>query len=325
MMKEETRDPRARITDVRNEVGKVIVGQNGVISGMITALLIGGHVLLEGVPGTAKTLMVNTLASALSLNSTRVQFTPDMMPSDILGQSVYDPSAPSVEAAFRFRAGPVFTNLLLADEINRTPPRTQAALLEAMEETQVTVEGRPLTLPDPFLVVATQNPIEQEGTYPLPEAQLDRFVFKLQVGYPSADEECKVLERHDAGLKPHQLKESGIKSVADREDILAARAEIQQLRTDPAVIRYIVDLANASRNTPSLQLGISPRGSTWLLKSAKAWAWLSHRDYVTPDDVKAMIIPTLRHRITLRPDVAMDGGNAVEVLKTLVSGVPVPK
>lgn len=324
-MSDSSTQTRERIDAVRTEVAKVVVGQTGIVSGMVTALLIGGHVLLEGVPGTAKTLMVKALAQALALTNTRVQFTPDMMPSDILGQSVYDPSAPNLESSFRFRPGPVFTNMLLADEINRTPPRTQAALLESMEERRVTVEGEPLSLPDPFFVVATQNPIEQEGTYPLPEAQLDRFVFKLQVGYPSIEEECAVLDLHDRGLNPHQLDRDGIQAVASAEDILAARRQIAAIKTDQSVIRYIVDLANASRQAPSLSLGISPRGSTWLLKAAKAWAWLNHRDYVTPDDVKAMFIPTMRHRISLRPDVAMDGATPVDMLNTLMAGVAVPK
>ncbi|HUG84441.1 MAG TPA: AAA family ATPase, partial [Euzebya sp.] len=203
-------DPRSAVIAVRNEVAKVIVGQDGAISGLLTALLVRGHVLLEGVPGTAKTLMVSALAGALDLKQTRVQFTPDLMPSDVLGQNVYDAEATTLQGAFRFRQGPVFTNLLLADEINRTPPRTQAALLEAMEERRVTVEGTARQLPTPFMVVATQNPVEYEGTYPLPEAQLDRFLFKLVVGYPSPQEEHMVLTRHDGGMNPHDLPASGI-------------------------------------------------------------------------------------------------------------------
>ncbi|MGI9017426.1 MAG: AAA family ATPase [Euzebya sp.] len=318
-------DPRAAIIAVRDEVAKVVVGQDGAVSGLLTALLVRGHVLLEGVPGTAKTLMVSALAAALDLDTARVQFTPDLMPSDVLGQSVYDAQATSLEGAFRFRQGPVFTNLLLADEINRTPPRTQAALLEAMEERRVTVEGTPLDLPSPFLVVATQNPVEYEGTYPLPEAQLDRFLFKLIVGYPSAHEEQTVLTRHDGGMNPHDLRGSGVKAVAGAEELMSARIQVEKLRTDPAVVAYIVALSEASRQSPSLTLGVSPRGSTMLLKAAKAWAWLSGRTYVTPDDVQAMALPALRHRVQVRPDVELEGGDADSVLQGILAAVAVPR
>jgi len=318
-------DPRTAIVAVRDEVAKTVVGQHGTVSGLLTALLVGGHVLLEGVPGTAKTLVVASMAAALDLQQTRVQFTPDLMPSDVLGQSVYDADATSLQGAFRFREGPVFTNLLLADEINRTPPRTQSALLEAMEERRVTVEGAPRELPDPFLVVATQNPVEYEGTYPLPEAQLDRFLFKLVVGYPAVEDEHEVLRRHDAGMNPHDVRASGIRPVAGPDDLAAARAGIQAIRTDPAVLGYIVDIATASRQSPSLVLGISPRGSTMLLKAAKAWAWLTGRDFVTPDDVKAMAMPALRHRVQVRPDVELEGGDADSVLRGILAAVPVPR
>ncbi len=318
-------DPRAAIIAVRDEVAKVVVGQEGALTGLITALLVGGHVLLEGVPGTAKTLMVSAMAAALDLDTARVQFTPDLMPSDVLGQSVYDAEASTLQGAFRFRQGPVFTNLLLADEINRTPPRTQAALLEAMEERRVTVEGTPRPLPEPFLVVATKNPVEYEGTYPLPEAQLDRFLLKLIVGYPSAQEEQTVLARHDSGMNPHDVTGSGVRAVAGAAELQAARAQISGLRTDPAVLGYVVALAAASRQSPSLTLGVSPRGSTMLLKAAKAWAWLSGRGYVTPDDVKAMALPSLRHRVQVRPDVELEGGTADTVLQGILTAVPVPR
>src|SRR6059058_4203603 len=222
-------DPRDAVLRVRNEVAKVVVGQDAALTGLVVALLVRGHVLLEGVPGVAKTLLVKALAAALDLDFKRVQFTPDLMPSDVTGQVIYEQR----DASFRFREGPAFTNLLLADEINRTPPKTQAALLEAMEERQVSVEGDAHPLPDPFVVVATQNPVEYEGTYPLPEAQLDRFLFKLHVGYPTFEQEHEVLARHDRGLDPHDIAASGIRPVASAADLELARAHIDQIRVDP--------------------------------------------------------------------------------------------
>jgi MoxR-like ATPase len=317
-------DPRAAVLAVREEVGKVVVGQDGTLSGLVTALLVGGHVLLEGVPGVAKTLIAKALAGALDLRFTRVQFTPDLMPSDVLGQLIYTSGQSGSAGELRFREGPVFTNLLLADEINRTPPKTQAALLEAMEERQVTVEGQARPLPDPFIVVATQNPVEYEGTYPLPEAQLDRFLLKLQVGYPSAEQEQVVLQRHDEGLDPHDI--SGVvRAVATVADLEAARAAIQQVRVEPVVLAYLVSLARATRESPSLSLGVSPRGSAMLLHAAKAWTWLIGREYVTPDEVKAMARPALRHRIGLRPEVELEGVTADAVLDGILATVPVPR
>jgi MoxR-like ATPase len=318
-------DPRAAVLAVREEVGKVVVGQDGTLSGLVTALLVGGHVLLEGVPGVAKTLIAKALAASLDLEFTRVQFTPDLMPADVLGQLIYTPSTQvGAEGAFRFREGPVFTNLLLADEINRTPPKTQAALLEAMEERQVTIEGQARPLPEPFIVVATQNPVEYEGTYPLPEAQLDRFLLKLQVGYPSAEQEQEVLRRHDAGLDPHDVA-SLVRPVATAADLVAARSLVGAVRVDPAVLGYVVSLARATRDSPSLSLGVSPRGAAMLLHAAKAWAWLSGRDFVTPDEVKAIARPALRHRVQLRPEVELEGVTADGVLDGLLATVPVPR
>ncbi|HEY8338730.1 MAG TPA: MoxR family ATPase, partial [Egibacteraceae bacterium] len=298
-----------------------LVGQDAVVTGLLVALLVRGHVLLEGVPGTAKTLLVKALAASLRLGSTRVQFTPDLMPSDVTGQVIYEQE----RGAFRFRRGPVFTNLLLADEINRTPPKTQAALLEAMEERQVSIEGQSHPLPDPFMVVATQNPVEYEGTYPLPEAQVDRFLFKLLVGYPTAEQEQAVLARHDAGMNPHDLASLGIEAVAGPDDLAAARAAVRGVRVDEAVQSYIVALARATRESPSLSLGVSPRGSTMLLHAAKAWAWLAGKPFVTPDEVKAVALPTLRHRVQLRPEVELEGGTADGVLRSLLDTVPVPR
>ncbi len=315
--------PREAVLAVRDEVAKVVVGQEQVLTGLVAALLVRGHVLLEGVPGVAKTLLIKTLAAALALDTRRVQFTPDLMPSDVLGQSILEQRAGT--ASFRFREGPVFTNLLLADEINRTPPRTQAALLEAMEERQVSVEGSARALPDPFVVIATQNPVEYEGTYPLPEAQLDRFLFKLVMSYPSAEQEQMVLARHDRGLDPHDLAAAGVTAVAGAADLLAARSEIDAIRCEEQVLAYVVALARATRESPSLTLGVSPRGATMLLHAAKAWAWLSGRDFVTPDEAKAMARPTLRHRLVLRPEVELEGATADGVLDGILATVPVPR
>jgi len=316
-----SRGPREAVQDVRAEVAKVIVGQEGTLSGLVAALLVRGHVLLEGVPGVAKTLLVKTVGASLRLDFRRIQFTPDLMPSDVIGQTIYEQRT----GEFRFREGPVFTNLLLADEINRTPPKTQSALLEAMEERQVSVEGEARPLPVPFLVVATQNPVEHEGTYPLPEAQLDRFLFKLVVGYPTAEQELAVLARHDQGLDPHELGAAGVRAVAGPPELEAARREVDAIRVDPVVQAYIVALARATRESPSLTLGVSPRGATMLLHAAKAWAWMSGRPFVTPDHVKAIAKPTMRHRIMVRPEVELEGVTADGVLDGILATVPVPR
>jgi len=314
-------DARAALIRLRTEIGKAIVGQANTISGLVIALLCRGHVLLEGVPGVAKTLMVRALAASLDLDTKRVQFTPDLMPGDVTGSLVYDART----AEFSFAAGPVFTNLLLADEINRTPPKTQAALLEAMEERQVSVAGEPRPLPDPFVVIATQNPIEYEGTYPLPEAQLDRFLLKLDVPLPPRDDEVRVLQAHHAGFDPRNLAAAGIRPVAGAAELDTARAAVQAVQAAPEVLGYVVDLARATRSSPSLSLGASPRGATALLATAKAWAWLSGRDYVTPDDVKALARPTLRHRVAVRPEAEMEGVTADGVLDSVLASVPVPR
>ncbi|MCP2326706.1 MoxR-like ATPase [Hamadaea flava] len=312
---------RAAFARLRGEVGKAVVGQDGTVAGLAIALLCGGHVLLEGPPGVAKTLLVRSFSAALSLDFKRVQFTPDLMPGDVTGSLIYDPRG----ANFQFREGPVFTNLLLADEINRTPPKTQAAMMEVMEERQVSVDGVARKLPDPFLVAATQNPIEHEGTYPLPEAQLDRFLLKLTVPLPTRDEELGVVRNHHLGFDPRDLDGAGLTAVAGAADLAGARDAVRKVTVADGVLAYLVDLCRATRVTPSVELGASPRGATSLLNTAKAWAWLSGRDHVTPDDVKIMARPTLRHRLRLRPEAELEGVTPDAVLDTVLAGVPTPR
>ena len=314
-------DPREALGRVRAEVGKAVVGQDAAVTGLVLALLCRGHVLLEGVPGVAKTLLVRALASSLQLRTTRVQFTPDLMPGDVTGSLVYD----NRTAEFSFREGPVFTNLLLADEINRTPPKTQASLLEAMEERQVSVDGTPRKLPEPFVVAATQNPVEYEGTYPLPEAQLDRFLLKLTVPLPPREVELEVLARHAAGFDPRDLSAAGLQPVAGPADLAAATRAVRDVSVSPAVMAYVVDVVRATRSSPSLSLGVSPRGATALMSTNRAWAWMSGRSYVTPDDVKALARPTLRHRVQLRPEAELEGVTVDGVLDTVLTAVPVPR
>ncbi|HWC34939.1 MAG TPA: MoxR family ATPase [Mycobacteriales bacterium] len=312
---------REALIALRGEIGKAVVGQDMAVTGMVVALLCEGHVLLEGVPGVAKTLLVRTVAAAMSLEAKRVQFTPDLMPGDVTGSMIYDPRT----AHFTFRPGPVFTNLLLADEINRTPPKTQAALLEAMEERQVSVDGTSHSLPAPFLVAATQNPIEYEGTYTLPEAQLDRFLLKLNVALPGREEEIEIVSRHDSGFDPRDLAAAGVRPVATAADLHAARVAAAAVRATPEVVSYVVDICRATRSSPSLSLGASPRGATALLRTAKAWAWLAGRDYITPDDVKMLARPTLRHRMSLRPEAELEGVSADTVLEGVLAVVPAPR
>lgn len=314
-----TEDARTALVALRTEIGKAVVGNDSAVTSLILALLCKGHVLLEGVPGVAKTLLVRAMARALDLSTTRVQFTPDLMPGDLTGSLVYD----SHNAAFSFREGPVFTNLLLADEINRTPPKTQAALLEAMEERQVSADGKTRPLPSPFIVVATQNPVEYEGTYPLPEAQLDRFLLKVNMPIPAREHEIDVLTRHASGFDPRDL--SGLSPVAGAEHLDAGAAAVRALTVAPEVIAYVVDVCRATRQSPAVRLGVSPRGATALLAVARAWAWLSGRDYVTPDDVKALARPALRHRLELRPEAELEGVTADGVLDGVLGAVQVPR
>ena len=311
---------RHSLAQVRTEVGKAVVGQDGAVTGLIIALLARGHVLLEGVPGVAKTLLVRSLSHALSLDTKRVQFTPDLMPGDVTGSLIYDAKA----GEFEFRNGPVFTNILLADEINRTPPKTQSALLEAMEERQVSVDGLSLALPEPFIVAATMNPIEYEGTYTLPEAQLDRFLLKLVLDIPERDVELEVLRRHATGFSPRDLTAAGVTPVLGAAELAAAQASVAAVGASPDVLAYIVDLARATRNSPSAKLGVSPRGTTALLASAKAWAWLSGYSSITPDHVQAMVLPVWRHRIQLRPEAELEGITVDTILHGVLQQVQVP-
>ncbi|QYF73874.1 MoxR family ATPase [Cryobacterium sp. PAMC25264] len=313
-------DLRRALAQVRTEVGKAVVGQDGAVTGLIIALLARGHVLLEGVPGVAKTLLVRSLSHALSLDTKRVQFTPDLMPGDVTGSLIYDAKA----GEFEFRNGPVFTNILLADEINRTPPKTQSALLEAMEERQVSVDGLSLALPEPFIVAATMNPIEYEGTYTLPEAQLDRFLLKLVLDIPERDVELEVLRRHATGFSPRDLSAAGVTPVLGAADLAAAQASVAAVGASPDVLAYIVDLARATRQSPSAKLGVSPRGTTALLASAKAWAWLSGYASITPDHVQAMVLPVWRHRIQLRPEAELEGITVDAILHGVLQQVQVP-
>jgi MoxR-like ATPase len=311
------RDSFAR---VRTEVGKAVVGQDAAVTGLIIALLASGHVLLEGVPGVAKTLLIRALSQTLSLESKRVQFTPDLMPGDVTGSLVYD----AKRGEFGFRAGPVFTNILLADEINRTPPKTQSALLEAMEERQVSVDGETRPLPTPFLVAATMNPVEYEGTYTLPEAQLDRFLMKLVIDLPERNDEVEVLRRHSTGFNPRDLAAAGVTAVLDADGLAEAQAAVGNVGASDDVIGYAVDLARGTRQSPSVKLGVSPRGTTALLAAAKAWAWLNGFDAITPDHIQAMALPVMRHRIQLRPEAELEGVSADSILRSVLQQVQVP-
>jgi MoxR-like ATPase len=314
-------DARAALLAVRAEVAKAVVGQDAAVAGLLVALLARGHILLEGVPGVAKTLLVRSLAAALDVETKRVQFTPDLMPGDLTGSLVYDASS----SDFTFRQGPVFTNLLLADEINRTPPKTQSALLEAMEERQVSVDGRAHPLPQPFMVAATQNPVEYEGTYPLPEAQLDRFLLKVTLPIPPRDDEIAVLRRHATGFDPRDLHAAGLRPVASAADLAAGAEAVRTVEISDEVTGYIVDIARATRSSPSLALGVSPRGATALMATSRAWAWINGRGFVTPDDVKALAHATLAHRLSLRPEAELEGVSVTAVLESALGAVPVPR
>jgi len=307
--------------NIRAEVAKVVVGQESVIEQLLIAILARGHVLLEGVPGTAKTLITKALSLSLSGEFKRVQFTPDLMPSDVIGTNVFDMQSGS----FHLRKGPVFCNFLLADEVNRTPPKTQAALLEAMEERQVTIDGVTHPLEEPFVVFATQNPIEYEGTYPLPEAQLDRFLFKVLIDYPSEDQEIALLGRYHRGFDPHRLDLSGLEPVAEPGALSEWRQEIQAVNVSEDMVSYIAHIVRRTRELPSAMLGGSPRASVALLLGAKALAAIRGRGYVIPDDVKELAPPALRHRILLRAEAEIEGLAAEDLVVGVLDQVPVPR
>ncbi len=314
-------ETRVTLQRIQAELGKVIVGQEQVLEQLLVALLAGGHVLLEGVPGLAKTLLVRSLAQVLGVGFKRIQFTPDLMPADVVGTSVFNPA----DLSFRVRFGPVFTNLLLADEINRTPPKTQAALLEAMEEDQVTIDGQSHPLPAPFMVFATQNPIEFEGTYPLPEAQLDRFLLKVRVGYPDEAEERTILERHYQGFRARELPQAGLTAVLDGPGLAELRQAHRQVVVEAPILDYMAGLVRATRAWSSLAVGASPRGGVALLITAQALALLRGRDYVIPDDVKEMALPVLRHRVLLRPEAEVEGMQADQALEQVLQSLQVPR
>ena len=307
--------------EIRRQTERVVVGQGRVVDLLLVALLSRGHVLLEGVPGTAKTLLARVFAASLGLRFGRIQFTPDLMPGDVLGTNLFDFRTNQ----FTLTKGPIFTQLLLADEINRTPPKTQAALLEAMQEAAVTIDGTSYALGDGFLVIATQNPIEQEGTYPLPEAQLDRFLFKVQVEYPSRDAEREMVRLHGHRAAMPSLEEFGLKAVLTLADLAAARAAVAAVRLTDPLVDYVVDLVRATRGRPTLLCGASPRSANMLATASRALAVLRGRDFVIPDDVKELAAPTLRHRVVLAPGAEIEGVTTQTVVEQVVQQVEAPR
>ena len=306
---------------VRTEVAKVISGQDTVVEQALVAILANGHVLIEGVPGVAKTLLVRSLAKAFALEYGRVQFTPDLMPSDVIGTNVFDQRT----SDFSLRKGPIFVNVLLADEINRTPPKTQAALLEAMEERRVTIDGEAHPLPPPFLVFATQNPIDFEGTYPLPEAQQDRFLMKILVGYPDGAQEVDVLKRHHAGFVPQNLEAAGIQPVVTAEELAQLHREVLSVTVEEKIFNYIYEIVDGTRKAQDILIGASPRAGIALMNCSKAIAALRGRDFVIPDDVKELALPILRHRVLLRPEAEVEGLSADRVLTSVIEAQVVPR
>lgn len=306
---------------LQQQLSQIVIGQDPVVEGLLIALLAEGHVILEGVPGTAKTLIVKLLAMLISADFRRIQLTPDVLPADILGTNIFDFNSKS----FTLSKGPIFTQILLADEINRTPPKTQAALLEAMEERQVTLDGKTIALSKLFWTIATQNPLEFEGTYPLPEAQLDRFLLKLVVSYPGKAAEQQMLHNILSGFEPRDLKQMPLEPVVTVEQMLEARQQVRRIRVEGPVLDYLLELVMASRQQTELMLGASPRAAVGWLRAAQAYAWLAARDFVTPDDVKTMAAPLLQHRLILKPEAQLDGVSMDQVIQALLTRVPVPR
>jgi len=306
---------------LKGELQKVIVGQVEVVNSILVALLTGGHVLLEGVPGTGKTLLCKTLSYAIKAQFKRIQLTPDLLPSDIVGTSVFDDKTKE----FRIEKGPIFSNIVLADEINRAPAKTQSALLEAMEENQVTIEGNTFKLPEFFMVFATQNPLEFEGTYPLPEAQLDRFLMKIVVPYPAVEEENQILQNYEAGFRAKHFEDVGLEKVASLNDILECRKVVGRVTTQKSLIGYINSIVRKTRDVPTISVGAGPRAGIALLLTSKALALISGREYVIPDDIKQMVQPVLRHRIILSPESEIEGHSPDTALMSIVEEIRVPR
>jgi len=304
-----------------DEIGKVIIGQVELVEGALIALFCEGSVLIEGAPGLGKTLLVNTLSRVVSCGFNRVQFTPDLMPSDLTGNSIYD----MAEKKFRFRKGPLFTNLLLADEVNRSPPKTQSALLEVMQEAQITVDGTTYKLDRPFLILATQNPLEHEGTYPLPEAQVDRFMFKLLVDYPAPAEEVEILNHYANGRDPRTLSGFDIKPILSAADVIDIQKSVGQVILEPKIIDYIASIVGKTREWHSVSIGASPRAGVSMLLAGRTMAACRGRDFVTPDDVKEVALWVLRHRIRLRPEAELEGSTSDEVVRNILDSVEVPR
>ncbi len=306
---------------LRQEYRKVVQGQEGVMNLLLTALLCRGHVLLEGVPGTAKTLIAQTFASSLSLDFNRIQFTPDLMPGDVLGTNLFDFQSNQ----FHLNRGPVFTEILLADEINRTAPKTQAALLQAMQERTISLDGEHHALSEAFMVIATQNPIEQEGTYPLPEAQLDRFLFKIVLDYPSRDEERRIVAQHSQDAAMPNVQQMGVEAVLDRDVLAGMRELVRGVRLADELVDYIVDIVRATREEQAFYCGASPRSANMLASAARGWAALAGRDYVLPDDIKDVALPTLAHRVLLAPGAELEGTTPDAVLNMILDDIPAPR